>query len=132
MGDRVSKGLIQIPEIAVEEVEHKVPECAHWLRDANLQKILVTEAVLLEAFRIKGLLGIEEDKYGSGVDENDLIIIATARLSGCELVTNEAFQATPNKQKRNWKIPLVCNMNTVNVPWIDFLGYLKRSEAVFG
>ena len=70
--------------------------------------------------------------YGSGVDENDLIIIATAKLSDCELVTDEAFQASANKQKRNWKIPLVCNMSTVNVPWIDFLGYLKRSEAVFG
>ena len=132
MADRVEKGLIQMPDIAVEEVGHKVPECVLWLRAANLQKILVTEAILLEAFRIKGLLGIEEDRYGSGVDENDLIIIATAKLSDCELVTDEAFQASANKQKRNWKIPLVCNMNTVNVPWIDFLGYLKRSEAVFG
>lgn len=63
MADRVEKGLIQMPDIAVEEVGHKVPECVLWLRDANLQKISVTEAILLEAFRIKGLLGIEEDKY---------------------------------------------------------------------
>lgn len=132
MADRVEKGFIRMSDIAVEEVGHKVPECVAWLRDANLQKISVSEAVLLEAFRIKGVLGIEEDMYGSGVDENDLIIIATAKLNDYELVTDEAFQASANKQKRNWKIPAVCNMETVNVSWIDFLGYLKRSEAVFG
>ncbi|MBK8578193.1 MAG: DUF4411 family protein [Candidatus Accumulibacter sp.] len=132
MADRVEKGLIRMSDIAVEEVGHKVPECIVWLRNANLRKISVSGAILLEAFRIKGMLDIEEDKYGSGVDENDLIIIATAKLNDCELITNEAFQAYASKQKRNWRIPLVCNMDTVNVPWIDFLGYLKRSKAVFG
>lgn len=129
---RVEGGLICMSDVAFEEVGHKTPECAEWLRNNHLQHIAVTEAILLEAFRIKGLLGIEEDRYGSGVDENDLIIIATARLHGIELVTNEAFQAALPVQKRKYKIPAVCNMDTVKVPEIDFIGYLKRSEAVFG
>ena len=132
MADRVAQGVIRMSEVAVDEVGHKAPECVDWLKIAGLQKIPVSEAILVEAFRIKGLLGIEEDKYGSGVDENDLFIIATAKLHGCELVTDEAFQASPNKQKRNWRIPAVCNMDSVKVPPIDFIGYIKRSEAVFG
>lgn len=132
MADRVAQGVIRMSEVAVEEVGHKAPECVTWLKDAGLQKMPVTEAILLEAFRIKGLLEIEEDKYGAGVDENDLYIIATAKLHACELVTDEAFQPSANKQKRNWKIPAVCNMESVQTPWIDFLDYIKRSQAVFG
>ena len=132
MADRVATGVIRMSEVAVEEVGHKTPECVAWLKTAGLQKMPVTEAILLEAFRIKGLLEIEEDKYGSGVDENDLFIIATARLNACELVTDEAFQPSANKLKRNWKIPAVCNMDQVQTPWIDFLDYIKRSQAVFG
>lgn len=102
-----------------------------WLKDAGLCKLPVTEAILLEAMRIKNLLEIVEDRYGSGVDENDLIIIATAKLNGSELVTNEAFQPALNRLKKNWKIPAVCNMDTVNVEWTGFLDYLKRTKAVF-
>ncbi|XVN18004.1 DUF4411 family protein [Pseudomonas corrugata] len=80
MADRVMQGVIRMSEVAAEEVGHKAPECVTWLKDAGLQKMPVTEAILLEAFRIKGLLEIEEDKYGAGVDENDLYIIATAKL----------------------------------------------------
>lgn len=132
MADHVARGVIQMPEVAVDEVGHKAPECVSWLKDAGLQKMPVTEAILLEAFRIKGLLEIEEDKYGAGVGENDLIIIATAKLHDSELVTDEAFQPSANKQKRNWKIPAVCNMECVQTPWIDFVDYIKRSQAVFG
>jgi hypothetical protein len=37
------------------------------------------------------------------------------------LVTDEAFQPSANKHKRNWKIPAVCNMESVQTPWISFL-----------
>lgn len=129
---RFEKAIIRISEVAVEEVGHKAPECVAWLKAAGLQKIEVTEAILQEAFRIKALLAIEEDKYGGGVDENDLIIIATAKGFSLELVTDEAFQASLPTLKYNYKIPAVCSMDTVNVNWIGFLAYLKRSEAVFG
>lgn len=132
MANRVNHGLIRMSEVAVEEVGHKVPECVSWLRGENLQKLPVNDGILLEALRIKVLLGIIEDKYGSGVDENDLYIIATAKLHGCELVTDEKFQAAHPKFKYNCKIPAVCSFDSVEVPWISFIGYLKRSEDVFG
>lgn len=129
---RVAQGVIRMSEVALDEVGHKAPECVDWLKASGLQKIAVTDSILQEAFRIKGLLGIEEDQYGNGVDENDLIIIATAKLNHGELVTDEAFQASANKLKRNWKIPAVCNMDSVGTPWINFIDYIKRSQAVFG
>ena len=132
MADRVAQGVIRMSEVAVEEVGHKAPECVVWLKTAGLQKMPVTEAIMKEAFRMKGLLEIEEDKYGSGVDENDLFIIATAKLNGCELVTDEGFQADLPKNKHKYKIPAVCGMGSVSVPWLGFVAYFKRSQAVFG
>ncbi|MFM5335809.1 DUF4411 family protein [Aeromonas enteropelogenes] len=131
LAERVQQGAIQMPQVAVEEVGHKYPECANWLSQAGLHKLPVNEVILLEALRIKHLLGIE-DKYGSGVDENDLFIIATAKAHDCELVTDESFQLTPNKLKANWKIPAVCRMDDVRVTCTSFLSYLKRSKVVFG
>lgn len=132
MEGRFAKGIIQISEVAVEEVGHKAPDCVTWLKGVGLQKIQVTDPIMKEAFRIKGLLGIDEDRYGTGVDENDLIIIATAKHHACELVTDEGFQAVLPKSKQKYKIPAVCGMSTVNVNWIGFLAYLKRSAVVFG
>lgn len=132
MADRVKQGLIQMSEVAVEEVGHKAPECAVWLKNVELRRLPVTETILLEAMRIKALLEIEEDRYGSGVDENDLIIIATAKVNGCDLVTNEAFQPSVSKLKRNWKIPVVCNIDTVRVKPMSYLDYIKRTGAIFG
>jgi hypothetical protein len=132
LADRVNTRVIQMSAVAFDEVEHKVPECSAWLRDANLEKLPVSEEILIEALRIKGLLGIVEDKFGGGVGENDLIIIATAKLHQVELVNDESFQPALPKVMANCKIPAVCNLASVNVPWINFIGYLKRSEAVFG
>jgi predicted nucleic acid-binding protein len=131
MANRVTQGLTRMSEVAIEEVGHKAPECVAWLKEKGLQKIPVTEGILLEALRIKKLLEIEGNKYGAGVDENDLYIIATAKLHGIELVTDEAPQPTGSKLKRNLKIPAVCNMVSVKTTWISFLGYIKRSQAVF-
>lgn len=80
LDERVGQEALLMSVVAVDEVGHKAPDCAVWLKGAGLQILPVTEAILLEALRIKQLLAI--DRYGTGVDENDLIIIATARLRG--------------------------------------------------
>ncbi|MCL1918741.1 MAG: DUF4411 family protein [Peptococcaceae bacterium] len=132
MANQISEGTLQMSEVAVEEVRHKAPECNSWLRNNDFQIISVDNAILQESYRIKGLLEIEEDNYGRGVDENDLIIIATAKILNCELVTDEGFQANLPTHKYNYKIPAVCTMETVNVSWINFLRYLKRQGVIFG
>lgn len=132
MADRIATGVVRMSSVAFKEVNDKTPECGAWLRDQSLMLLEVGDAILLEAIKIKGLLGIVEDRYGGGVGENDLIIIATSKIHRYELVTDEKYQAIPPKLRPNYKIPAVCMMDAVAVPWVNFIGYIKRSEAVFG
>lgn len=122
-----------IPSVAFDEVSHKVPECCTWLRDNDIQRLEVTNTILQDAMRIKGLIGVVDDGYHSkGVDENDLLIIATARAQRYELVSEEARQpALPRNEPTKRKIPAVCALAEVGVTCVNFVEYLKRSQAVF-
>jgi hypothetical protein len=66
-----------------------------------------------------------------GVGENDIFIIATARLHGAGLVSDEERQPTLPTEPSKKKIPAVCGMREVNVPCINFIEFIKRSDAVF-
>ena len=93
-----------IPSVAFEEVQNKEPDCGQWLKDNNLEQLPINNAILQDAKRIKGLLGIVGDSYhAKGVGENDILIIATARLHGAELVSDEERQnylpKIPSKRK---------------------------------
>ena len=122
-----------ISSVAFEEVSHKAPECCSWLRDNDISRLEVTNAILQDAMRIKVLIVVVDDKYHSkGVDENDLFIIATARAHRFELISEEARQPTlPQNEPTKRKIPAVCSMGGVNVPCINFIEYIKQSQAVF-
>lgn len=133
MATQVEQGVLVMPKVAFEEVEHKAPDCAKWLKELNLVRLEVTNAILQDANRIKGLIGVVDDKYHTkGVDEIDLFIISVARAHNVELVSNEEKQTTTPKILSKSKIPAVCNMNTVNVPCINFIEYIKKSQEIFG
>ena len=122
-----------MPSVAFDEVNHKTPECGEWLKDNNLEKLVISNAILQEAKRIKGLLGIVDDNYhAKGVGENDILIVATARLHGAELVSDEELQPTLPPESKRKKIPAVCVMPTISVSCINFIKYIKNSEVVFG
>ena len=73
----------------------KTPDCGKWLKDNHLEQLETSNAIAHEAMRIKLLLGIVDDKYhAKGVGENDLLIIATAKIHRAELVTDEERQLT--------------------------------------
>ena len=92
----------------------------------------MSNAILVDAMRIKGLLGVVGDNYhAKGVGENDILIIATARAHGVELVSDEEKQPTRPQVISKSKIPAVCDMAGVAVTCINFIEYIKRSEAVF-
>lgn len=131
MADQIEQGELTMPSVALDEVAHKAPECAEWLRANDLEVLDINNAILQDAMRIKNLLGIVGDKYGGGVGENDLFIIATARAHGAELVTDEKWQPAPPKKLENCKIPAVCDMPSVAVRWLKFIDYIKLSGAVF-
>jgi predicted nucleic acid-binding protein len=132
LANEIANGRIMFPEVVLGEVAKVSADCKAWLSNNDLKILPVSEAILLEALRIKGLLGIVE-QYGNGVGENDLLIIATAKISGIDLVTDEKVQLDLSKTKlSNYKIPAVCNLDTVKVSSCDFLEFIRRSKAVFG
>jgi predicted nucleic acid-binding protein len=129
---QIRDDVLLMPIVAFEEVKAKAPDCADWLNDKRLHKIEISNAILQDANRIKGLLGIIGDKYKSkGVGENDLLIIAAARAFNATLVSDEAIQTTPPIEASKKKIPAVCVMQGVKVTCINFLDVIKQSGAIF-
>ncbi|MEW6513645.1 MAG: DUF4411 family protein [Pseudomonadota bacterium] len=131
MANRIEQGELAMPGVALDEVAHKAPECAEWLKANDLDVLDINNAILQDAMRIKGLLGIMGDKYHpKGVDENDLLIIATAAARNADLVSDESKQKLPDLPAKR-KIPAVCAMTEVDVTCINFIEYIKLSGAVF-
>lgn len=132
MDGQFSSGEFQVPRVAFDEVRQKIPEFADWLKNHGAEPLATTPGVLLDARRIKQLLGIEEENYHpKGVGENDLLIIATAREQEARLVTDEARQFGQQKDPRKRKIPAVCDMAGVDVDSLSFLETIKEYGAVF-
>ena len=125
-------GEFVLPTIAHEEVGHKSPECVDWLKAQGVTSLAIDNQVVQEAMRIKDLLGIDDERYSpKGVDENDLFIIAAAKIKGLELVSEEARQANLPLTSANWKIPAVCTLDTVTVSCLNFIELIKESDVVF-
>lgn len=123
---------LAIPVVALEEVGHKLPECAQWIKNAEVLRLPISEAVLMAAMAIKDAIGVVNDQYHpKGVDENDLFIIAVAKVLGVELITNEGRQFDDPKDPRKRKIPAVCDMADVSVSNLNFLEYIQKSQQVF-
>lgn len=119
--------------IAFDEVDNKAPECAAWLKENKIDKFPITNAIIQKALVIKNLLGIIGDSYHSkGVGENDILIIATAKVNSLSLISEEGRQKNRPDILSRSKIPLVCSMNAVAVPCINFIEFIKQSEVVFG
>lgn len=132
LAGRVEAGELKMSRVAFDEVGHKVPECCAWLRRSGIQLLDVSNGIALEASRIKALLGIVNDNYNpKGVDENDLLIIATAKIHGGDLVSDESNQKHLPDLPAKRKIPAVCGMGEVDVTCSNFIDYIKRSGAVF-
>lgn len=131
LSQEINQGNIVIPSVALVEVSHKYTECAAWLKENGIKVIKNSNAILQEANRIKGLLGIVDENYHpKGVDENDLIIIATSKVLGHRLISDEKQPTPPDKESKK-KIPKVCIIQTVSVDCICFVDFFKESGTVF-
>ena len=133
LAQEIDAGRLQMSAVAFDEVSHKTPECSEWLRDNHLQQIPIDNAIIQTALLIKALLGIQNDRYHpKGVGENDILIIATAKVHiGAELISDEKRQTTLIQEPTKRKIPAVCAMPQAAAPCLNFIEYIKRSHAVF-
>lgn len=124
---------LAIPAVALEEIGHMAPECAQWLKSVDALKLPISEVILMTAIAIKQSIGVMNDQYHpKGVDENDLLIIAAAKVHGAELITNEARQFGAQVVAQKYKIPAVCDMTSVDVASLNFLEYIRKSQQIFG
>ena len=132
MARQIVERKLVMPSVAFKEVTDKTPDCGEWLKDNDLERLEISNAIVQDAMRIKDLLDIVDDKYhAKGVGENDLFIIATARAHGAELVSDEEKQKILPQVLSKRKIPAVCNMKEVAVPCINFIEFIKRSDEIF-
>jgi predicted nucleic acid-binding protein len=131
LGEESNAGRFVMSAIAYDETKQRDTDCHAWLHQQRVNILAVTQQILEDALQIKKALGIADDRYKTGVGENDLLIIATCMQGHIELVSNEGVQNQLPKNLANYKIPAVCGMQTVNVPCIDFRRLLVRSGRVF-
>ena len=132
ISDNIASGEFVMAQVAFEEVKKKAPDCATFLKNAELTQIKINNAIAQEAVRIKARLGIVNDAYHpDGVGENDILIIATAKIRKSELVSEESRQAKQPRENRRLKIPRVCGLPDVGVKCINFIELIRRSNEVF-
>lgn len=131
LAQEIQQQQVGISDVALGEVERASPDCAEFLKDSEIARFPVTSPILQRAVEIKGLLGIVNEVYGSGVNENDLLIISTALVHELTLVSDEHPQSDVPKENRNLKIPRVCSLPQVRVECITFLEMIRRSGEVF-
>lgn len=117
--------------VAFDEVAHVSPNCCDWLKDKSVNRIEVTSTIAQHSKTLKGRLGITNDLYGTGIDENDIIIIATAIDLKHPLISNEGRQLSLPTKLKNYKIPAVCAMNDVKVECINVAEYIRQSKKTF-
>jgi hypothetical protein len=137
IADELSSRCMVIPETVLEEVRLKTPECAQWMSDIGIHVIPVDSRILRVALQIKSVLGIVGDQYHpKGVDENDLLVISTAKVLGYCVVSDEAKQHWKKEDRlpmrAKFKIPAVCSLPEFNVACVSFVELIKNSGVVFG
>lgn len=132
LGKEIASHELTISVVAFEEVQHKAPECADWLKTNNILRLAMSNDVVQYAARLQSLIGVINDAYNpKGVDENDLLIIAAAKIYGGKLITNESRQLGKQPIPAKCKIPAVCDMDGGKVRALNFLEYIRESGQVF-
>ena len=128
--EQVSSETFQISAIALKEVKdhigtnllgRDIPNSKFLIQALKRIKINnLTPEDLEKEERIKFLLDIKEYRTrSSGVGANDVLIIAIASRKKATLIANEARQDTLPQNKRKFKIPAVCRLESIGIACIS-------------
>lgn len=132
LGEQIRQQDLVLSDVAFGEVELNEPACAQWLKEQPVTIRPTTQAILELASQIKASLGIKNDQFNAkGVGANDLIIIASAKVYGDTLLSEEGRQQNRPQKLVQYKIPAVCEMPTLQVVQRTFIEYIKSSSTVF-
>lgn len=103
-----------------------------WLIEKQFSKTPINTKVEEEAFRLEKEYDTVSNeatatkKKGDGADPNDIRLIAHAKATKQTIVTFEADQGQDPNEKKDYKIPLICQKENVKcIKFIDFLRKLK-------
>lgn len=133
LGEQVSNGNLQFPDVAYEEINNVSPDSGQWLKANGVKIIPINPEMLAFAMSVKKILGVDDDEYHpNGVGENDLLIISCASTNGAQLISDESRQNDLPKNLKRCKIPAVCDHDDVGVSCCNFLEYLKAAGVSFG
>lgn len=89
------------------EIKRNNPECHAWFKEANIEVVIPDNAIAQTARLLADQLGIANDNWRSGVNYEDLLLLAAACVRRCDVITNEARQPNPPRNLANYKIPAV-------------------------
>lgn len=130
----VSSGNLVVTRRNFEEVKHKSEEAYEYFKALGIEILTPTQSILEIAVNIQSGLGLTDadikNSLREGVDEGDILCIATAKSLGVTLVTEEkrqpVYQGNKGPSLAKYKIPKVCEMELVGVESINFLELLER------
>ena len=133
MEEQVHAREITVAKVAFDEIGNMAPDCSNWLSAAGILVLPAGNDILQESLTIKAVLGIQNNAFNpKGVDENDIISIATAKVKVVDLVSEEARQASLPNILAKYKIPAVCDLPSVQVHCINYIYFIRQSNEVFG
>lgn len=131
MKTELRNGKLIISRVAYDESLLKLPKefkpCLKEFRPPTEEDC----KLIAETKNIKNKLVTEDGNLNShGVCENDLFIIAHAKLNKATLVTEEARQISLPNNKRRYKIPAVCK-EIAGISCVNFTEYIRSSGEIF-
>ena len=111
----------EIDPISLKEKADKYP-LRTWMLNNQFAETPIDKSVESRSLELEKEYQIT--KNSKGVSENDLKLIAYAKLNDKTVVTEEGEQRAKPKKKCNYKIPLVCDEQEVEC--INFVEMLRR------
>ena len=107
--------------------------CHAWMHEMGVTVVPATAAagILQMAMKKAAIYGArEEGSEGNGIGWNDFLMIITALILGGRVITEESLQAfSPQRERKNYKIPLVCR--ELGVPCLSLGKYAKEQGKDF-